>query len=284
MKKIISKNVASKITALALIFLITVAGCKKDKEEEVTPTPVPVPVEIQKTTYTFKVVDLIGVTGTVTIAEKSVGSNETVVTIALTGAPAGIHPTHIHMNSAVETGAIVYNLNSVDASGNSSTTLSVAYFILSNFDGYINVHLDATTLGTIIAQADIGGNLLTGTYITYLINQDSTSGISGNAKFEKRKNGNTLVTVDLTSGGTLPAGNYPTHINLGSVSSIGTPVNRKTLNSVDGLSRKGITNVRTLNDGVAITYDNWLVYDGFITVYDAANTSNIIALGNIGSN
>lgn len=32
------------------------------------------------------------------------------------------------------------------------------------------------------------------------------------------------------------------------------------------------------------TYDNWIAYDGFMAIHGAANTTNIIAKGNIGSN
>ncbi len=276
------KNTVLLFAAFIAILSLSITGCKKDKEEE--PQPDPVPAEIQKTTYAMKVKDVVGVSGTITIAEKSPGSSESVVSIHLDGAPLGMHPAHIHMNSALETGAILYGLNDVDTLGNSSTTLAVSYAILVSLDGYVNVHLSNLLLGTIIAQADIGGNALTGANKSYLILADSSSGITGNVKFEKRKNGTSLVTVDMASGGTLPAGLYPTHINLGSVATIGSPVNRRTLNPVDGITRKSITNVRTLNDGSAISYENWLVYDGFITVYDAANNSNILALGNIGSN
>ena len=284
MKMIKGKNWFTKIALATALLTIVVAGCKKDKDDDVEPTPEPTPVEILKTTYTLKVKDLIGVSGTVTFAEKSTGSSESIVTISLQGAPVGVHPAHIHLNSAIETGAIAYGLTSVDAAGNSSTTLSVSYAALINFDGYVNVHLDGVTLGTIIAQADIGGNFITSTNHTYILNQDSTSGISGVSTFEKRKNGNTLVTINLSAGGALPPGLYPAHINLGSVATIGSPVNRKTLNPVDGVTRLSRTNIRTLNDGTVISYDNWMIYDGFITIYDAANVTDVIALGNIGAN
>ena len=276
------KNFIAKFAAFAMIAMVTLASCKKDKTTEVTPDPVVTP-DALKTTYTLNVKDVLGVTGTVTFAEVSSGSTNSVVTIKLVGAPASTHPAHIHMNSAIETGGIAYALTDVDAAGNSSTILPISYGGLIAFDGYVNVHLDAATLGTIVAQGDIGGNVFTGNTKSYTLLQDSTTGISGVAKFDQRKNGNTLVTVDLTSGGILPGGMYPAQINLGSVTTIGSPVVRRTLNPVNGTSRLSITNVRTLNDGAAITYDNWLVYDGFLSVHDAANVSNIIALGNIGA-
>lgn len=271
----IKKSMFTKIAVFTVVLAVTLAGCKKSDDS--TPDPL-------KTTYTLNYKDLLGVTGTVSISEKSSGSIESVVTIKLTGAPQSSHPAHIHMNSAIETGGIAYALTSVDIVGNSTTILSIPYATLLNFDGYINVHLDDLTLGTIIAQCDIGGNALTGVNKIYQLNQDSTSGVSGTARFDKRKNGNTLITVDLANGGSLPSGLYPTHINLGSIATIGIPENKKTLNPVDGDTRLGLTNVRTLNDGTPITYTNWMVYDGFMTIYDASDTTNVISKGNIGSN
>lgn len=59
----------------------------------------------------------------------------------------------------------------------------------------------------------------------------------------------------------------------------------KTLQSVNGTTGKSYTNVTDLNSGVAISYDNWMVYDGYINVYQSAAFSNvIISQGNIGSN
>ena len=276
------KHTWAGFAVLAIILTIAVAGCKKN-EETAVPIPVPPPDPLS-TSYTLKVKDVIGVTGNVSFAEKSTGSSESIITITLVGAPVGTHPARIHMNSAIEAGNTAYSLNAVDATGKSTTTLPVNYSLLVNFDGYVNVYLDADTMGSVIAEGDIGGNLLTGTSETYALFQDSTSGISGITRFDKRKNGNTLVTVDLTGGGSLPAGSYPAHINLGSVSTVGTPENKKTLNPVDGITKMSMTNIRTLNDGTVINYDNWLLYDGFMTIHDAADTTNVIALGNIGSN
>jgi hypothetical protein len=269
------KNNIVNLIGISILLMIAIGSCKK--KDDSTPSA-------QKTTYAVKSKDLLGVTGTITIAEKSSGSTESVVTITLLGAPVGTHPAHIHYNSAIETGGIAYSLNSLDGSGVSTTVLGVAYNLLVNFDGYVNIHLDAATLGTIIGQADIGGNAITSSNKTYNLLQDSASGIFGTARFDKRKNGNTLVSINLTAGGVLPSGAYPAQINLGSVSTIGTPYKTKTLNPVDGDIRTSVTNIRKLDDGNFISYDNWMVYDGFMTIHNASDTTNVIAKGNIGAN
>ena len=284
MGRLISKNRITKTVGMAFMLVALFSSCKK-KEDSVEPTPVEVPTPDAKSiSYVLNTKEQLGVTGIVTFAEKSSGSSESIVTIRLIGATMGTHPAHIHVNSAIESGNIAYPLNSVDSTGTSTTTLSVSYATLVNYDGYVNVHASVLDLVTIIAQGDIGGNELTGDSKSYALAQDMTSGISGSALFQKRKNGNTLVTIDLTSGGILPTGTYPAHINLGSISTIGVPYNKKTLNTINSDTRKSMTNIRKLDDGTAITYANWLVYDGFITILDATDNSKIIAKGNIGAN
>ena len=274
------KKLILKLTSIGFLSVFALAGCKDSNEIE-TPNIPAVPL---KYTYTLAAKDLLGVSGTVTFEETSVGSSDSKVTITLLGAPVGFHPAHIHNNAAIETGDIAYPLNDVDSVGKSTTILSISYASLLNYDGYVNVHLDEFTLGTIIAQGDIGGNEIINSNETYTLNQDSTSGIFGTARFDSRKNGTTLVTIDLTTGGVLPSGNYPAQINLGSVSTIGAPVKTKTLSPVDGDTRKSMTNVRALDNGTAITFSNWQVYDGFMSVQDAANVADIISIGNIGAN
>jgi hypothetical protein len=135
----------------------------------------------------------------------------------------------------------------------------------------------------IIAIGDIGGNVITTTHISYPLSTVQGYGIAGTALFEKRMNGNTLVT--LTMNGLLPNSFYPASINVGSIGTIGGGDIRKTLQNVDGNTGKSYTNIRSLNSDIAITYDNWLVYVGYINVYHTeAIYSNIISQGNIGAN
>ena len=78
---------------------------------------------------------------------------------------------------------------------------------------------------------------------------------------------------------------YPATINLSSVATIGGGPVTKTLSSVNGTTGKSYTNIRKLDGGLVITYDNWLVYNGYLNIYQtAAAFENIISQGNIGSN
>ena len=77
---------------------------------------------------------------------------------------------------------------------------------------------------------------------------------------------------------------YPANIHLGSIESVGGGPVRRALNDVDGTSGRSITNINTLDDNTVITYDNWLVYDGYIAVQSSLISPVIVAQGNIGSN
>ena len=74
------------------------------------------------------------------------------------------------------------------------------------------MHLSSTELTTLIAQGDIGGNELTSSFTSYPLTAVNASGITGSAKFTKRVNGTTLVTVMLDGEGVSPTGEYPVYI------------------------------------------------------------------------
>jgi hypothetical protein len=252
------------------ILLIAGGGCKKENSSP------------RKTTYSLMVKDVLGVNGTVTFIETS--STITTISITLTGAPSGTHPAELCMNSAVEGGTVVLTLNPVDATGKSSTDeTTITYTQLITYDGFIKVLKSSNEPDIILAQGDIGGNVITTINKTYTLDTVGAYGVSGTALFEKRVNGNTLVTITLT--GAISGNVYPATINLGSITTIGGGPVVKVLNNVDGTSGKSYTNIRKLDSGIDITYNNWLVYDGYINIYQTAvNLGNIICHGNIGSN
>ncbi|WP_372948602.1 hypothetical protein [Mariniphaga sp.] len=266
-----AKNLYAALSiVIAVLFLIPAGGCKKDDEPA------------RETSYILKVQDVLGVTGTATFIETSI--TESTITLKLNGAPSGTHPAALYMNTVAEGGAIEIELNPVDASGTSTTSINyLTYNQLIAYDGFIKVLKSSSEPNVILAQGDIGGNVITDTNVTYTLENIGDFGVSGTTMFEKRENGNTLVTLNLA--GTIAGEVYPATINLSSVATIGGGPVTKTLNSVNGTTGKSYTNIRELDAGMNISYDNWLVYNGYINIYQtAAEFDNIISQGNIGSN
>lgn len=265
------KKIPVVVIIISLIMAFAVSGCKND--------PV---LPAEKTTTNLGVKDVLGITGTVIFVETS--SSVATIEISLSGAPSGVHPAELCMNSAVEGGTAIVVLNPVDATGKSSTTITnMTYKELIAYDGFVQVHKSILEPNVILAIGDIGGNVITSTNKSYSMVQIGIYGVSGTALFEKRTNGNTLVT--LTIAGTIAGDFYPATINVGSISTVGGGDTKKTLNSVNGTTGKSYTNIKSLNSGIAITYDNWLVYDGYINIYQTSILyNNIICHGNIGSN
>lgn len=236
----------------------------------------------RQATYNLATSDMLGVSGTATFNETS--KTVSTIDIVLAGAPSGTHPAELCMNTMVEGGAIVITLNPVDATGKSSTAVnSITFDQLIAYDGFIKVHKSTSEPNIILAQGDIGGNVITTTNKSYPLEIVATFGVSGTALFEKRVNGTTLVTISLT--GIIAGDEYPATINLGSIESVGGGPVVKTLSDVDGTNGKSYTNIRTLDSGIDISYDNWLVYDGYINIYQIVpDLDHIICHGNMGSN
>jgi hypothetical protein len=267
------KTITVLMMFTAVIILMAGSGCKKD--DETTPAA-------KSITYNLKAKDVLGVSGTVTFTETS--STSTTIKISLTNASAESHPAQLVTKSAVETGSTTQVLTPVDATGKSSTVVTMTYAELIAYDGHINVLKSAADPLVIIAQGDIGGNALTTTNKTYNLTSVAPYVVTGTAKFEKRANGNSLVTISIANA---VAGVYPATINLGSIATIGGGPVKATLTNVIVSETTGIsyTNIRTLDNLTPITYDNWLVYDGYINIYQTSiDPLNIICHGNIGSN
>jgi len=265
-----TKKAIILLSMCTAIIILIANGCTKDASPA------------RNTTYNLMVKDVLGVTGKATFTETS--STSTTIDIVLTNAPSGSHPANLYMSSAVENGVVFATLNPVDATGKSSTVITtMTYSQLIAYAGSIKVFKSSSEPEVILAQGDIGGNVITTTNKSYTLTTIGIYGVTGTALFEKRINGNTLVTVSLT--GVIPGDAYPATINLGSIASVGGGPVVKVLNNVNGTTGKSYTNIQALDSGTSITYDNWLVYDGYINVYQTPVTlGNIICNGNIGSN
>lgn len=265
------RNVFSVLimSVLAGVLIFSV-GCKKDDTPD------------RETEYDLMVQDVLGVTGKATFIETSKSS--TTIKIELFGAAVGSHPAELRMNSAVEGGLVVVTLNPVVDNGPSSTKVTIlTYDQLIAYDGFIRVAKSSAEPNVVLAQGDIGGNVITSTKKTYALLAVEAYEVTGNALFEKRVNGNTLVTVTLL--GTIAGQTYPASINLSSTSTIGGGPVVNILSSINGTTGMSYTNIRQLDSGIKMTYDNWLDYDGHINIYqNSMSFGNIICQGNIGSN
>ena len=246
--------------------------------------------------YDLVTKDVPGISGTATFAARKSGA--ALVTVMLDGTPdGGMHPGHIHFNSAAETGGIAKTLTTLDGTTGMSVThiealndgTEIGYEGLLDFDGYINFHLSADNLATLVAQGDIGQNELTGESMSYDLGTKDVPGISGTATFEERLSGETLVTLDIE--GTPVGGMHPAHIHAGAVADAPGDI-LITLATVDGSLGMSQTHVAaynaadgTANGGAAITYDELIGIDGYINVHlSATELATIVAQGNVGAN
>ena len=277
MIKIFKLGTLSGLLLASMIFFI---GCKKD-----SPQP-----QLTGTNKQFKLFSKSNpaISGTVTFAKRD--DNATLVTVQLSGTSAGAsHPAHIHANTAAEGGSIILDLTAIDgASGKSETVVktlkdgtAITYEQFLIINGYVNVHLSGTDLGTLIAQGDIGQNELTTTSKVYMLASVSNAAISGTATFSKRVSGKALVSIALT--GTSAGVTSIAHIHANTVAQTGSVV--VDLASITGATGKSETSVSKLNTGADISYDELLNFNGYINVHESAGTiSTIIAAGDIGIN
>jgi len=168
------------LLALFVLPIFFLTSCSNDDDA------VPTPQEVSKTYQLASVADP-NISGTAKFIKND--DDSVTVELQLTGTPSGgQHPAHIHSNTAAEGGGIVRSLGTVDGDTGFSTitftelddATAITYDDMIAFNGYINVHLSDTELGTIVSQGDIGQNELTGVSTVYTLNQVKRS--SNNTK------------------------------------------------------------------------------------------------------
>ncbi|TDE05293.1 CHRD domain-containing protein [Flavobacterium sandaracinum] len=274
------KHFKKNLLLLVMVAPLIFSSCSKDDE--------PSPTVIKSKVYDLGAVGSSGVTGTATIIEKSDATLSIELELKNTVAGAS-HPAHIHLNTAAEGGDIALTLKPVDGTTGKSTTTfkaldngtAITYQGLLDFDGYINVHLSANQLSTLVAQGDIGQNDLTGVSKVYPLGSVSAPTISGTATFFKRVNGEALAIVQLQN--TPAGGSHPGHIhNNTAAQGGGIAFSFKPVNGDTGLS---VTNVAKLDNGTAFGYDQVIAVNGYINFHlSATNLATLVAQGDIGQN
>jgi len=275
------KMIKNTFKFLTLITLVIVSSCSSSDDNTL--------ILNQQTTKTYQLSSNTNdnVSGTAKFIKNSNGS--VTVELDLDNTPdTGMHPAHIHFNTAAETGDIAVDLGIVDgATGFSTTTFTaldngtpITYEDMIDFNGYINVHLSATELGTVVSQGDIGQNALTGVSKFYNLDEINSSGISGTAQFFERVNGNALAVLELT--GTSLGTDHLAHIHMNDAATGGGIT--FTYNNVDGETGVSDTNLSELDDTTAFTYEDVLTYNGYVNIHASTTDLTVVAQGNIGIN
>jgi len=272
----------TRILASLLVTFLIFTSCSNDDDNGIM-----MPDVSDSKSYTLMSVSNEAISGMVTFKKNS--NNTTTVEVDLNGTTSGMHPAHIHMNTAAESGDIAISLEPINGStGISSTTFStkndgtpISYEQLLDFNGYVNVHKSADDLGTLIAQGDIGQNELTGNAKVFPLESRSNPNIMGDVTFAERVNGTTLIEVMLS--GTSANEEHPGHIHYNTAAEGGDiAVTFTPLNGATGVSK---TQVAQLEDGTAITYNELLDFDGYVNVHKSADDlGTLIAQGDIGQN
>ncbi|WP_035756096.1 CHRD domain-containing protein, partial [Hugenholtzia roseola] len=147
MKKIFKVQFFAILLAL---FAFTFTSCNNDDDDEP-----------QVTMRTYSLVDAgnnLGLSGTATFERTA--NNGTRVTLSVPNAP-GVHPAHIHDGSITSPGGIAFMLTDV-VNGMSVTEIPASsgttFDQMLTYNGYINVHLSADELETIVVHTNIGSN------------------------------------------------------------------------------------------------------------------------------
>ncbi|MEQ9290333.1 MAG: CHRD domain-containing protein [Cyclobacteriaceae bacterium] len=267
------------LTLLTCLGLLVIASCGDDDPVDPMPTG-------NDQQFTLAAVAGSGISGTVKFEE--LDNDAVKITLTLSGTAQGeSHPSHIHFNTAAESGGIALSLTPVDGATGISETIATSlddgtvltYEQIMDFDGYINVHKSASDLATLVAQGDIGQNVLTGTSKQYSLGSVSNTAISGTATLHERANAEALLVIELA--GTASGSEHPAHIH-DNTAAEGGGIAVDLSSVVNGVSK---TNIAALNSGTAITYTQLLDYDGYINVHNSSlDLGTLVAQGDIGQN
>ncbi len=266
---------------MALVFF---TSCSTDSEkvvkEEVT--------IVDSKTFVLGEVGDSGISGTATFISNS--DNTLGVALNLNNTDSGeMHPAHIHFNTAAEGGGVALTLGVVNGDTGESTVSftalddgsAITYAELIDFDGYINVHLGANTMETLIAQADVGQNELTGISTEYALDNTIGYDIEGTATFYERSNGEALAVLQLIN--TVEETEHPAHIHSGNAADGGDII--FTFQAVDGDTGISKTNMAALDDETDFGYSDVLAFDGHINVHlSTSDMATWVSRANIGSN
>ena len=114
--------------------------------------------------------------------------------------------------------------------------------------------------------------------VTYNLTAVNNSGTTGTAKLIRNEDGTSTIYIELTNA---PEGLHPAAVHENSLD-VGGDI-AITLNACECLISETV--ITELDNGIAITFDQLMVFDGYINIYQGTESmDSIIAHANIGSN
>lgn len=114
--------------------------------------------------------------------------------------------------------------------------------------------------------------------VTYNLTAVNNSGAAGTAKLIRNSDGTSTIYIELTNA---PEGLHPAAVHDNSLEEGGDIA--ITLNACECLISETV--ITELDNGTAITFDQLMVFDGYINIYlGTESMDTIIAHANIGSN
>ena len=268
------------ISMILVLPFIAMMSCSNDDDSGSS-------VEVSETFVLYSVTDP-SISGTAKVIKND--NTSITVELQLTGTTSGaMHPAHIHYNSAAESGGVAVTLGTVDGNTGFSTVTftkldndtAITYEELLEFDGYINVHLSAAEPSILVAQGDIGINVLTGESILYDLTEVDVPNVSGTVTFFQRVSGKALAEIKLNN--TVLGETHPAFIRMNDVATGGSII--FTFNPVNGETGISTTHVTAFDDDTPFNYSDVATLDGHVSVHmSALDMVTLIAQGNIGIN
>ncbi len=269
------KNVQQMLLLFSTLFCVGITSCTEELPN----------VTGKNHMYQLKSVSSQQIDGHAKLRERFDGSIQLELVLNNTD-PNETYPAYVHFSNALEGGGIALTLTPVDGHSQNSVTeitaldngTALTYEELLQFDGHVNIQLGQNP-GTLVSQADIGKNALTGRFQQFLLQEADIEGVSGLMTIAERESGFSLITVEI-DGGT-EGKMHPATLNFGSI--FDSHELAGTLNPVDGATGIGKTHLERLDGDLVAPYEALVDFEGFARIHlgEGSEMNTVLAQGNI---
>lgn len=190
----------------------------------------------------------------------------------------------VYSNTVLDDGELLIDLKTVDGSSGERELIisvdedgeSLSYDDLLEINGHIRVyHSDDSD--TILANADIGGNALTGETLEVELEEIDESGVSGEVEFFERRNGTVLAVIEVT--GISGVENPVAHIHEEE-----SDTELFTFNPIDSETGISRTNMNELEDGTPFSFEDLEELEAHIHIHPSESDQTVIARAELGNN